>query len=192
MLGWSQRKLAAEQAQAQASAQQTEGSGANSAQRNLPGFNPAVSLQNGQVHVCPHRCSCSSAVQSVVAWHFHALYVTVTWHEPIRDGGMRTQGQPRPQYSPSQHTCAPTRRLYPDADGRPMLQLPQMLAAQPSGQLPAGAPGAAPPGAGAAPAAAGSGAAPAVPLPPTAGLPQVLQVLRARRAAFIQAPQSPQ
>ena len=46
-----QRKLAAEQAQqAQAAAaQQPEGSAASAAQRGLPGFNPAASLQNGQV-----------------------------------------------------------------------------------------------------------------------------------------------
>ena len=49
-----QRKLAAEQAQhAQAAAQQPEGSGATAAQRGLPGFNPAASMQTGQV--CMHQ-----------------------------------------------------------------------------------------------------------------------------------------
>ena len=54
-----QRKLAAEQAQALALAQQTDGSGASSAQRGLPGFNPAASLQNGQVCACIPHVQCS-------------------------------------------------------------------------------------------------------------------------------------
>ena len=57
-----QRKLAAEQAQqAQAAAQQPEGSGASAAQRGqLPGFNPAASLQNGQV--CKSRRSIVTSI----------------------------------------------------------------------------------------------------------------------------------
>jgi len=65
-----QRKLAAEQAQqAQAAAQQPEGSGASAAQRGqLPGFNPAASLQNGQVCV-PAKASRQAG--RLLAWQRH-------------------------------------------------------------------------------------------------------------------------